>query len=353
MTLAVCCVTNGPVGQVAALLSLLRPIADEIVVAMDRPGPPTTPGPILELADVPTRSSSGPVGAERVLNWLHRACSSRLGDPDRQRRGPVARTSRRACRDARERRRHAAVPDPATLVLPRSAPLARRAAVGAGLAASPRAQRPRTTTRRRAVACGTRAAWSRAGTSSSRSTTSTARSRAWPSASEEGRPLRGAAPRPRHRGRRERERVLPARAARDRGRRSQFPEGTSRSSTRSSTRSARPEEASRHGRREARAGPAARRESPLGVSRGPRECLPGHRSSLARAAAGPAGGRRTSVTVRRVATTGRRSGRSATRSRSSGSRTVGCTATTPTHAAKGRGRASPPTSGRATRSSSR
>ncbi|MGZ6909917.1 MAG: hypothetical protein ACXVJS_00050 [Acidimicrobiia bacterium] len=71
-----CCVTNGPVDQVAALLALLRPLADEIVVAIDSSGPEEDFGPVLELADVAHALFVGPVGAERVLNWLHRECSS-------------------------------------------------------------------------------------------------------------------------------------------------------------------------------------------------------------------------------------------------------------------------------------
>lgn len=75
-TLSVCCVTNGPFHQVATLLDLLRPIADEIVVLVDSASTNGDPAPVLELADVAYTAPVGPIGSERVLNWLHRECSA-------------------------------------------------------------------------------------------------------------------------------------------------------------------------------------------------------------------------------------------------------------------------------------
>lgn len=76
MTLSVCCVTHGPAEQVAAVLSTLRPIADEIVVAVDESAALDDLAPIHEIADVAYSLFVGPTGAERVFNWLHRQCSS-------------------------------------------------------------------------------------------------------------------------------------------------------------------------------------------------------------------------------------------------------------------------------------
>ena len=68
--------TNGPVDRVATTLSMLRPMADEIVIAVDESSCAGDLGPILELAATAYSIFVGPVGAERVLNWLHQQCSS-------------------------------------------------------------------------------------------------------------------------------------------------------------------------------------------------------------------------------------------------------------------------------------
>jgi len=74
-TLSVCCVTGGPADRVAALLALFRPLADEIVVAVDSSSDESDFSPVLGLADRAFSVFVGPVGAERAIDWLQRECS--------------------------------------------------------------------------------------------------------------------------------------------------------------------------------------------------------------------------------------------------------------------------------------
>jgi hypothetical protein len=71
-TLSVCVVTRGPPGRVRALLELVRPAADEIVLAVDQAGDRSTLDVSADLAD---RRFVVEVGApDRVMGWLHRQC---------------------------------------------------------------------------------------------------------------------------------------------------------------------------------------------------------------------------------------------------------------------------------------
>lgn len=76
MSLSVCCLTNGPAGRIGALLELLRPVADELVVAVDADADMETERACAAFADrlmrVPYASPP-----ERSLAWLHAQCSAR------------------------------------------------------------------------------------------------------------------------------------------------------------------------------------------------------------------------------------------------------------------------------------
>src|ERR1700721_2935088 len=52
MTLSVCCLTSDPGARVAAILRQLRPVADEIVVAVDSRLDPDRLGRYAEVADI-------------------------------------------------------------------------------------------------------------------------------------------------------------------------------------------------------------------------------------------------------------------------------------------------------------
>ncbi len=74
MSLSVNCMTRGPADRVAAVLALFRPVADEIVVAVD-----DRAGPDVEwaLAPVATRLLRYPYEepVDRPLAWIHAQCS--------------------------------------------------------------------------------------------------------------------------------------------------------------------------------------------------------------------------------------------------------------------------------------
>lgn len=68
--LSICCLSGGPPARLAALLSLLRPVAGEIVVALDERVDLRLAGPVGELADVLVRYPyAEPV--ERPRAWMH------------------------------------------------------------------------------------------------------------------------------------------------------------------------------------------------------------------------------------------------------------------------------------------
>lgn len=72
-SLSVCCLSGGPPGRLAALLELLRPVADELVVAVDERVDEALLGPVDELADVlVSYPYAEPV--ERPFGWLHSLC---------------------------------------------------------------------------------------------------------------------------------------------------------------------------------------------------------------------------------------------------------------------------------------
>jgi hypothetical protein len=72
--LSVCCLSGGPTERLAALLSLLRPVADELVVAVDDRLDPDRLGAVRELADtLVAYPFAEPV--ERPFGWLHSLCS--------------------------------------------------------------------------------------------------------------------------------------------------------------------------------------------------------------------------------------------------------------------------------------
>jgi hypothetical protein len=71
--LSVCCLSGGPPQRLAALLTLLRPVADELVVAVDDRVDPARLGRVAELADVLVAYPfADPV--ERPFAWLHSLC---------------------------------------------------------------------------------------------------------------------------------------------------------------------------------------------------------------------------------------------------------------------------------------
>jgi hypothetical protein len=71
--LSVCCLSGGPPSRLAALLALLRPVADELVVAVDERVDLARLGRVAELADVlVTYPFADPV--ERPFAWLHSLC---------------------------------------------------------------------------------------------------------------------------------------------------------------------------------------------------------------------------------------------------------------------------------------
>jgi hypothetical protein len=71
--LSVCCLSGGPPRRLAALLELLRPVADELVVAVDDRVDPARLGPIGELADTLVRYPFADC-LERAIGWLHSLC---------------------------------------------------------------------------------------------------------------------------------------------------------------------------------------------------------------------------------------------------------------------------------------
>ncbi len=73
-SLSVCCLSGGPPGRLAALLQLLRPVADELVVAVDDRVDRALLAPVEALTDVlVSYPYAEPV--ERPLAWLHSLCS--------------------------------------------------------------------------------------------------------------------------------------------------------------------------------------------------------------------------------------------------------------------------------------
>jgi hypothetical protein len=74
--LSVCCMTRGPGPQVAAILELFRPVADEIVVALDDRAEPEVAAALASVTDrLVGYSYAEPV--DRPLPWLFRQCSGR------------------------------------------------------------------------------------------------------------------------------------------------------------------------------------------------------------------------------------------------------------------------------------
>jgi hypothetical protein len=71
--LSVCCLSGGPPDRLAALLALLRPVAGELVVAVDERVDESRLGPVAALADVLVAYPfADPV--ERPFAWLHSLC---------------------------------------------------------------------------------------------------------------------------------------------------------------------------------------------------------------------------------------------------------------------------------------
>jgi hypothetical protein len=72
--LSVCCLSGGPPGRLTQLLEVLRPVADEIVVAVDDRVDPESLGRVAELAD---RLAAFPFAepVERPFGWLHSLCT--------------------------------------------------------------------------------------------------------------------------------------------------------------------------------------------------------------------------------------------------------------------------------------
>ncbi len=71
--LSVCCLSGGRPERLAALLSLLRPVADELVVAVDDRVDPDLLGPVRGLADILiVYPYADPV--ERAVAWIHSLC---------------------------------------------------------------------------------------------------------------------------------------------------------------------------------------------------------------------------------------------------------------------------------------
>ncbi len=75
MSLAVCCATSDPGPRVAAVLGQLRPVADEIVVAVDHRLDPERLGQFAAVADRLLRFEFGGY-VERSLPWLHAQCDA-------------------------------------------------------------------------------------------------------------------------------------------------------------------------------------------------------------------------------------------------------------------------------------
>jgi hypothetical protein len=74
-TLSVCVLTGGPAGRVGALLDLLRPLADEVVVALDDRADDETKAVLAARADtIVAYAYREPV--DRPLRWLHELCSA-------------------------------------------------------------------------------------------------------------------------------------------------------------------------------------------------------------------------------------------------------------------------------------
>jgi polysaccharide pyruvyl transferase WcaK-like protein len=76
VSLSVCFLTNGPAARIGALLELLRPVADELVVAVDVDADAETRQVCAAFADVLIRVPFAPP-LERSLAWLHAQCSAR------------------------------------------------------------------------------------------------------------------------------------------------------------------------------------------------------------------------------------------------------------------------------------
>jgi len=72
--LSVCCLTDDTTSRTAAILALLRPVADEIVVAVDARVPTNKLGAYAVLSDVLLRYEYAPP-IERAFAWLHGECS--------------------------------------------------------------------------------------------------------------------------------------------------------------------------------------------------------------------------------------------------------------------------------------
>ncbi|MET0145836.1 MAG: glycosyltransferase [Ilumatobacteraceae bacterium] len=72
-TVTVCCLAGEPPSQVAAMLSLLRPVADEILVAVDSRIDPATLHPYRDVADRVVRYEFG-FHPDRPRPWLHAQC---------------------------------------------------------------------------------------------------------------------------------------------------------------------------------------------------------------------------------------------------------------------------------------
>jgi hypothetical protein len=71
--LSVCCLSGGPTERLAALLSLLRPVADELVVAVDDRVDPDRLGDVRELADtLVAYPFAEPM--DSPFGWLHSMC---------------------------------------------------------------------------------------------------------------------------------------------------------------------------------------------------------------------------------------------------------------------------------------
>ena len=146
VTLSVNVMTRGPGDRVAAMLSLFRGIADEILVALDDRAGPEVEAPLAAVADRVIRYPyAEPV--DRPLAWLHAECRGdwvlTIDDDE----VPMPGAARRAARAGRAR------DDVTHYWLPRrwlygdARPLARRAAVAARLPAAARAQRSRACSR--------------------------------------------------------------------------------------------------------------------------------------------------------------------------------------------------------------
>jgi len=74
-TLSVCCLTGGPIPQAAAILRSLRPVADEIVCAVDDRLSSADISPLLSVADTVAFVSFRGGGSERIFPWLNTQCN--------------------------------------------------------------------------------------------------------------------------------------------------------------------------------------------------------------------------------------------------------------------------------------